>query len=155
FLSSQPMAGPYHGPPAGDKTPLVKSSPKKNKSRPTSKVAAKAAVKAAPVKAKAGAKVQGPAKAKATKPPPLPRWLAKPNETIAKQLKKRESAVKKGELTHRFAQIAALAKPGIDFSVTKAKPADVAGIVSRIGGEPDLPASLPWPRTNAGPLTFV
>lgn len=84
-----------------------------------------------------------------------PSWfkaLSKP--LLAQHAKLLKTAKAKG-LAHRFDEIEALMRPGMDLSLKKAKPADLKGIVSRIGGEPDLPSGTTWPAWNGAPLTFV
>jgi hypothetical protein len=85
-----------------------------------------------------------------------PAWLgALPKVMAAQHGKLMKTAASKG-LTHRFLEIEALMRPGIDLALKKAKPADLeSGVISRIGGEPDLPAKEAWPTSNGVVLTFV
>lgn len=101
-------------------------------------------------------KATKPAKpAKAAKPAAQAKWLAKPTEAIGKQLKKLEGSLAKGALSERSEALRGLARPAVDLVVKKVKPEEIEGVVSRMGGDPDLPASLPWPRVNGDSLTFV
>lgn len=75
---------------------------------------------------------------------------------LAAQLKKLQKTAKAKGLAHRFAEIEALTRPGMDLSLKKAKPADLkSGAVSRIGGQPDLAPNHAWPTHGGAPLTFV
>lgn len=93
--------------------------------------------------------------ASAAKPAALPRWLAKPTEAVGKQLKKLEGSLAKGALSERIDALRDLARPAVDLVVKRVKPEEIEGVMSRMGGDPDLPASLPWPRVNGDSLTFV
>jgi Domain of unknown function (DUF1963) len=84
-----------------------------------------------------------------------PAWFgALPKPQAVQHGKLQKTATAKG-LAHRFPEIEALMRPGIDLALKKAKPADLKGVVSRLGGEPDLPTKQPWPEANGVPLTFV
>ncbi len=84
-----------------------------------------------------------------------PSWFTVlPPLLLAQEAQLLKKAKTKG-LAHRFDEIAALMRPGMDLSLKKAKPADLEGVVSRIGGEPDLPSVTAWPERNGVPLTFL
>ncbi|MGB4774617.1 MAG: DUF1963 domain-containing protein [Daejeonella sp.] len=74
-----------------------------------------------------------------------------PEQLLAEHAKFLKIAKEKG-LEHRFAEIEELMRPGIDFSLEKT---ETKGIVSRIGGVPDLAPGQAWPEQNCSPLTFV
>ena len=96
-----------------------------------------------------------PAPSKAKKPAHVPAWLATLPEPFAKQLKKLQSTAKKVGLAQRFEEISALSSPGIDLALKKAKPADLKNVVSRVGGDPDLPEGFSWPSVDDAPIRFV
>lgn len=84
-----------------------------------------------------------------------PSWFkALPKGLLAQDARLLKTAKGKG-LAHRFDEIQAMMRPGMDLALKKAKPADLKGIVSRIGGEPDLPSASDWPGSSGAPLTFV
>jgi hypothetical protein len=58
-------------------------------------------------------------------------------------------------LTHRRDALDAVLKPAIALHTRDATPSDVAVGATRVGGEPDLPPSVPWPTGEEGPLLFV
>jgi hypothetical protein len=59
-----------------------------------------------------------------------------------------------GLSTHRDA-LDAVVRPGIGLRTRPATPADLAAGATRVGGEPDLPATAEWPVGEDGPLLFV
>jgi hypothetical protein len=89
------------------------------------------------------------------KPVTRPRWLDAPQEGLEKLIKKLQSSVKKAGLAHRSEEILAASRLGVDLTPKKAKPADLREVVSRIGGDPDLPASQAWPTHAGAPLSFL
>ncbi|HVY47006.1 MAG TPA: DUF1963 domain-containing protein, partial [Minicystis sp.] len=86
---------------------------------------------------------------------PKPDWMANAPAALGKQLASWKTAAKKAGLAHRFDEIAVLARPAIDLALKKAKPADLKKVVSRLGGDPDLPAGFAWPVVDGVALTFV
>ncbi|WP_438002326.1 DUF1963 domain-containing protein [Sorangium sp. So ce185] len=84
-----------------------------------------------------------------------PAWLSALPEPLRAQHKEMVEAIQANGLGKHLSAIEALLRPGIDLLVTRANPADVKGVVSRIGGEPDLPPGQPWPMWKTAPLTFV
>jgi hypothetical protein len=74
---------------------------------------------------------------------------------LDKQLAALRKKLGKVGLGHRSAEIEALTRPAIGLSVKKAKPADLKAVVSRMGGDPDLPADLKWPVVKGQKLAFV
>jgi hypothetical protein len=81
-----------------------------------------------------------------------PAWLAKLPAPLDKWHKEYARTAKKKGLDARWDEIEPLLRPGVDLVLKKAKPADLkTGVISRIGGEPDLPARHEWPKG----LTFV
>lgn len=108
--------------------------------------------------------VQVTAKAPPRKPEPpsrarpvalQPAWMNELAPPLDKQLATLKKKLARAGLGHRSAEIEALARPGIALSVKKAKLADLKTVVSRIGGDPDLPATLKWPSAKGQPLAFV
>lgn len=84
-----------------------------------------------------------------------PSWFeALPKPLLPQRAKLLKTAKSKG-LAHRFDEIEARMKPGMDLALKKAKPADPKGVVSRLGGEPDLASATAWPEWNGAALTFV
>jgi hypothetical protein len=114
----------------------------------------KAAAAAAPPKAREPEKPKDtrPSKARAVT---RPKWQARLPAPAEKELAKIRKSIAKAGLAHRSAEIEALARPAITFSAKKAKPADMKGVVSRIGGDPDLPPGTKWPTVKGVPLAFV
>nr|MBK7067503.1 DUF1963 domain-containing protein [Deltaproteobacteria bacterium] len=108
--------------------------------------------------------VQVTAKAPPRKPEPpsrarpvalQPAWMNELVPPLDKQLATLKKKLARAGLGHRSAEIEALARPGIALSVKKAKLADLKAVVSRIGGDPDLPATMKWPSVKGQPLAFV
>ena len=96
----------------------------------------------------AGGKVESTrSKPRSTK---APAWLSK----IPKSERDRVHAIlAKAKLEHRAADILAIARPRIHFTLTTAKaPTKVS---TRFGGAPDLPRDFAWPYNADTPLAFV
>lgn len=93
-----------------------------------------------------------PSKPRGTPRPPA--WLAKLPSGAKQARAKLRALVDDAKLSHRAAEIEALLLPGIglDLEVGRAAPRRV---VSRIGGDPDLPVAFLWPDGEDGPLGFV
>lgn len=72
-----------------------------------------------------------------------PAWFGKLPDVVHEQRNKLAALAKKAGLAHRWPEIEAMARLGIHLTVkpTKSTPKDV---VSRLGGAPDLPASIAW-----------
>ncbi len=83
-----------------------------------------------------------------------PAWFAKLPAPAAAQRKKLAALAKKAGLEHRWPEIEALARLGIQLMVKATKSAP-KGVLSRFGGSPDLPASVAWPEHGRKPLAFV
>jgi hypothetical protein len=73
----------------------------------------------------------------------------------AKQRKQILALIDKHGLSEHRDAIASLIKPAIGLQTRKAKTADSAVGVTRVGGEPDAPADFEWPDGDEGPLSFV
>jgi uncharacterized protein DUF1963 len=84
-----------------------------------------------------------------------PAWFAALPKPLLAQDAKLLKVAKAKNLVRRYDEIQALMRPGMDLALKKAKPADLKGVVSRLGGEPDLPSASAWPTANGAPLTFV
>jgi hypothetical protein len=85
-----------------------------------------------------------PSKPSANKPA-RPAWASK----LTKELAAIRKLIKAANLEHRSADIEALARPAIRLKPKAVK--SVTGIVTRFGGDPDVPASFRWPKG----LSFV
>jgi hypothetical protein len=79
-----------------------------------------------------------------------PRWLSKVD---AKQLAALRKTIDAADLAHRRADIETLLRPAIHFKLKTVK--SVKGVVTRFGGEPDVPGDFPWPRAGKINLAFV
>lgn len=58
-------------------------------------------------------------------------------------------------LAHRAQAVLAHARPSIELRTTPVRQAELAVGESRIGGLPDLPSGLAWPRWNDEPQSFI
>jgi len=84
-----------------------------------------------------------------------PRWMRGMPASVEKELAKIRKALGKAGLAHRAAEIEVLARPGMDLKLKRAKPADLKGVASRMGGDPDLPPKTPWPAVKKTKLGFI
>lgn len=82
-----------------------------------------------------------------------PSWITA--GALVTQRRKLRRLAKSHGLEHRMAEIEALTRPVIDLRLRRARAAELKAVVSRVGGEPDLPAGRPWPEHGGAPLTFV
>jgi uncharacterized protein YwqG len=86
-------------------------------------------------------------RSKSTRALPKPKWLAK-----LPQLGKTEKAIARANLSHRRSDILALAKPSIRLHSTRVK--KWKGVISRMGGAPDMPKGMKWPSLGKIPYAF-
>jgi hypothetical protein len=84
-----------------------------------------------------------------------PRWAANLPAALEKQRKQFRKALEEAGLGHRAAEIEALARPAIDLTAKLAKTIDPKRVVSRIGGDPDLPSGAKWPVVKKVSLAFI
>jgi len=76
-----------------------------------------------------------------------PKWLAK-----LPKLGTIKKAIARAKLSHRERDILALAKPAIHLRTTRVK--KWKGVISRMGGPPDLPEGMKWPSSGRVPYAF-
>ncbi|MBA2540392.1 MAG: DUF1963 domain-containing protein [Deltaproteobacteria bacterium] len=74
------------------------------------------------------------------KQPAKARWASK----VAKELAAIRKLIKSAKLEHRSADIESLVRPAIKLKPKTVK--SVKGIVTRFGGDPDVPAKFSWPK---------
>jgi Domain of unknown function (DUF1963) len=86
---------------------------------------------------------------------PRPSFLAKLSPDLKKHLAKIRTKIKSAGLAHRSDDIEALLRPTICFDLKAVKPAAIKGVVTRFGGDPDLPEGFVWPKSGKVPLAFV
>jgi len=84
-----------------------------------------------------------------------PVWLGSLPESLQSQHEEIVEVLKKNGLDKHLDKIETLLRVSIELVVTRTDPANVQGIVSRMGGEPDLPPGQTWPTWNSIPLTFM
>lgn len=133
------------------------------KTYPTEEEAVAAKLRAAARKLKAGFEYRDEAPPSPEKPPkpskPWPKGKATPPPWLAKadkkQLAKLRKAIDAAKLSHRRADIESLLRPAIRLTLKRVKPAAIKGVVTRFGGDPDLPAKFAWPTNGGTPLAFM
>jgi hypothetical protein len=79
-----------------------------------------------------------------------PRWLGKAPKA---ELARVRAAIANAKLDHRRADIESLLRPAIWLTPKPAK--SVKGVVTRFGGDPDVPATFAWPHHEKVPLAFL
>jgi Domain of unknown function (DUF1963) len=84
-----------------------------------------------------------------------PVWLGALPESLRAQHKEIVEILEKNALGKYLDQIESLLRVSIELVVEKTDPARIQGVVSRMGGEPDLPSGQTWPEWNSMPLTFM
>lgn len=84
-----------------------------------------------------------------------PPWLASLPKHLLAQAAKHQRIARARGLAHRFDEISSLFRPGMDLTLRKATPGDLRGVLSRVGGAPDLPPTEAWPTLGGAPLTFI
>ncbi|MCX5746602.1 MAG: YwqG family protein [Proteobacteria bacterium] len=92
---------------------------------------------------------------KLSKPPKgkakAPRWMAKVDKRELAQVR---ATIERAGLAHRRADLESLLRPAIRLTLKTVK-RPVAGVVTRFGGDPDLPPGLAWPTHGKTPLAFL
>jgi uncharacterized protein YwqG len=78
----------------------------------------------------------------------LPKWLARVPQRV-----KIERAIARANLEHRADDILSLAKPSIHLRTKRVK--KWKGVISRMGGAPDLPKGTKWPSSGKVPYAFL
>ena len=80
-----------------------------------------------------------------------PRWASK----MEKELAKLRAVIKSANLAHRSADIESLVRPAIRLKLRTVKSAAINGVVTRFGGDPDVPPGFRWPSAGKTPMAFV
>lgn len=84
-----------------------------------------------------------------------PVWLANLPESLRVQHGEIVELLNKNKLGKCRDQIETLLRVSIELVLHAADSADIQGVVSRMGGEPDLPPGQTWPTWNDAPLAFL
>lgn len=101
---------------------------------------------------KAPKKAPKPSKSKGTPPPS---WLAQLPSAVRSQRQTIAQIIDAAGLGHRRDDIESMLRCAITLHGQAGAPAKSRSIASRIGGLPDLPAGVAWPRSGKTPLQFV
>lgn len=84
-----------------------------------------------------------------------PVWLGSLPEILHEQHQEIVEVLEKNGLGKHLNKIETLLRVSIELVVERTESANIQGIVSRMGGEPDLPPGQTWPTWNSIPLTFM
>lgn len=84
-----------------------------------------------------------------------PVWLGSLPESLKSQYEEIVALIEKNGLGKYLDKIETLLRVSIELVVKRTDAANINGIVSRMGGEPDLPPGQTWPTWNDTPLTFM
>lgn len=84
-----------------------------------------------------------------------PVWLGSLPESLRAQHEEIVDCLEKNKLGKYRDQIETLLRVSIELVLEASDSATVPGVVSRMGGEPDLPPGQTWPTWNDAPLAFL
>lgn len=84
-----------------------------------------------------------------------PVWLGSLPEPLRAQHEEIVEHLEKNNLGKYRDQIETLLRVSIELVLETSDSANVPGVVSRMGGEPDLPPGQTWPTWNDAPLAFL
>jgi Domain of unknown function (DUF1963) len=84
-----------------------------------------------------------------------PVWLGSLPDSLRAQHEEIVEKLEKNGLGNYLDQIETLLRVSIELVLQTTDSPDVQGVVSRMGGEPDLPSKQTWPTWNDTPLAFL